>query len=71
MTDYAQVQKLRTAIQEYDNDRWRIISGKVGNGFSAGACRDKAIEMEVENTGHYGMMPAEYTLHQGDYSTET
>jgi hypothetical protein len=47
-------------MQEYDNDRWRIISGKVGNGFSAGACREKAIELEGEDmsagvsTGRYG-----------------
>jgi len=32
-------------MQEYENDRWRIISGKVGNGFSASACKDKASEL--------------------------
>ncbi|KAK4985116.1 hypothetical protein LTR50_006176 [Elasticomyces elasticus] len=42
------VQKLRTAMHEYDNDRWRIISGKVGNGFSPAACREKAAELEEE-----------------------
>lgn len=35
-------------MQEYENDRWRIISTKVGNGFSPTACRDKAAELEVE-----------------------
>jgi len=34
------------AIEEYDNDRWRIISGKVGNGFSAAACKDKSAELD-------------------------
>ena len=36
-------------MQEYDNDRWRIISGKVGNGFSASACKEKATELEDED----------------------
>jgi hypothetical protein len=40
---------LRNAIQEYENDRWRIISSKVGNGFSAAACKDKATELETED----------------------
>lgn len=39
--------KLRNAMQEYENDRWRIISSKVGSGFSPAACRDKAQEMEA------------------------
>jgi hypothetical protein len=34
-------------MEEYDNDKWRIISGKVGNGFSAAACKDKATELET------------------------
>jgi hypothetical protein len=44
-----QLQKLRNAIQEYENDRWRIISSKVGNGFSAAACKEKATELETED----------------------
>ncbi|KAK5122918.1 hypothetical protein LTR85_003483 [Meristemomyces frigidus] len=43
------VLKLRTAVEEYDNDRWRIISGKVGNGFSAAACKEKAAELDNED----------------------
>ncbi|KAF2119721.1 hypothetical protein BDV96DRAFT_610607 [Lophiotrema nucula] len=39
------VLKLRNAMQEYENDRWRIISSKVGSGFSPAACRDKAEEI--------------------------
>ncbi len=38
--------KLRNAIREYENDRWRIISSKVGNGFSPAACKDKAVELD-------------------------
>ncbi|KAF2875885.1 hypothetical protein BDV95DRAFT_284671 [Massariosphaeria phaeospora] len=41
------VQKLRNAMNEYETERWRIISSKVGNGFSPAACRDKAGELDV------------------------
>lgn len=44
-----QIQRLRTAIQDYDNDRWRFISSKVGSGFSAAACKAKAEEIEAED----------------------
>lgn len=40
--------KLRNAMREYENDRWRIISTKVGNGFSPAACKEKATEMAQE-----------------------
>lgn len=47
-----QVQKLRTAMQEYETDRWRIIASKVGQGFSATACREKASELKaIEQAG--------------------
>ncbi|PSN58956.1 hypothetical protein BS50DRAFT_289853 [Corynespora cassiicola Philippines] len=39
------VQKLRNAMADYENDRWRIISAKVGNGFSPTTCRDKALDL--------------------------
>lgn len=45
-----QVAKLRTSMQEYENDRWRIISSKVGAGFSPVACRDKAEELKAIET---------------------
>ena len=32
-------------MQEYENDRWRIIASKVGSGFSPAACREKADEL--------------------------
>jgi hypothetical protein len=37
-------------MQEYENARWRIVSGKIGNGFSATACKEKALELEAEDT---------------------
>ncbi|KZF24455.1 hypothetical protein L228DRAFT_266790 [Xylona heveae TC161] len=39
------VQKLRDAMDEYEVDRWRLIAAKVGNGFSATACKEKAEEI--------------------------
>ncbi|KAK3615174.1 hypothetical protein LTR56_026758 [Elasticomyces elasticus] len=39
------IQRLRTAVDEYEADRWRIISDKIGNGFSAAACREKAVSL--------------------------
>ena len=44
----SQVVKLRNAMREYETDRWRIISTKVGNGFSPAACKEKAAEMAEE-----------------------
>lgn len=35
-------------MKDYDKDRWRIISSKVGNGFSAAACQAKADEIQAE-----------------------
>jgi hypothetical protein len=62
-----QVIKLRNAMQEYENDRWRIISSKVGSGFSPAACRDKAQEIvaveaegeEEEEQEQSGYTPAQ------------
>nr|POE92344.1 hypothetical protein CFP56_70415 [Quercus suber] len=46
---HAQLQRLRIAIEEYNNERWRIISGKVGNGFTPSACKDKSAELSGED----------------------
>lgn len=35
-------------MREYENDRWRIVSTKVGNGFSPAACKEKAAELEQD-----------------------
>ncbi|KAI9734428.1 MAG: hypothetical protein M1818_006816 [Claussenomyces sp. TS43310] len=40
------VQKLRTALQDYEQERWRIVANKVGTGFTPAACREKAAELE-------------------------
>lgn len=75
-----QVVKLRNAMQEYENDRWRIISSKVGNGFSPAACRDKASEMEAgdldqeeqtheDEDKHQSQPHLQHTSHQDDYIT--
>lgn len=49
-TKGSQVAKLQTSMQEYENDRWRIISSKVGAGFSPTACKDKAEELKAIQT---------------------
>jgi len=33
-------------MTDYDNDRWRVVSGRVGGGLSAAACKEKALELE-------------------------
>jgi len=38
-------------MKEYETDRWRIISTKVGSGFSPAACKDKATELTTLETG--------------------
>jgi hypothetical protein len=38
-------------MREYETDRWRIISTKVGSGFSPAACKEKAVEIEQVELG--------------------
>ncbi|KAL7626781.1 hypothetical protein AAE478_003555 [Parahypoxylon ruwenzoriense] len=38
-------QKLRTALQDYENEKWRFVSNKVGPGFTPQACRERAAEL--------------------------
>ncbi|TDZ37057.1 Transcriptional activator Myb [Colletotrichum spinosum] len=38
-------QKLRTALQDYENEKWRIVANKVGTGFTPVACRERAEEL--------------------------
>ncbi|PSK60356.1 hypothetical protein B9Z65_506 [Elsinoe australis] len=40
------VEKLKIAMRDYENDRWRVISNRVGLGVSAAACKEKALELE-------------------------
>lgn len=44
---WRQVGRLRHAMHEYESEKWRIISSKVGHGFSAAACQQKAEEMDL------------------------
>lgn len=37
--------KLRAAMQDYENERWRIIANKVGPGFTPVACRERASQL--------------------------
>ncbi|KAI2615501.1 hypothetical protein GGR54DRAFT_292542 [Hypoxylon sp. NC1633] len=46
-------QKLRTALQDYENEKWRFVSNKVGPGFTPQACRERAAQLlgEVGEVG--------------------
>ncbi|KHJ33102.1 putative myb dna-binding domain-containing protein [Erysiphe necator] len=39
------IQKLRTALHDYEQEKWRIIAQKVGTGFTSTACKEKAEEL--------------------------
>ncbi|SPO03008.1 uncharacterized protein DNG_05689 [Cephalotrichum gorgonifer] len=41
-------QKLRAAMQDYENEKWRIIANKVGTGFTPVACRERAAQLSGE-----------------------
>ncbi|KAI5457827.1 hypothetical protein BGZ63DRAFT_363892, partial [Mariannaea sp. PMI_226] len=38
-------QKLRNALQDYENEKWRIVANKVGTGFTPAACRERAEQL--------------------------
>lgn len=46
---HMQDQKLRTALQDYENEKWRIVANKVGTGFTPVACRERAAELMEDN----------------------
>lgn len=48
LADNLQVQRLRKALADYENDKWRVIAAKVGNSFSPTTCQEKAEELEYE-----------------------
>ena len=36
---------MRTALADYENEKWRIIANKVGTGFTPIACRERAEQL--------------------------
>ncbi|KAF3386461.1 hypothetical protein F1880_000575 [Penicillium rolfsii] len=38
--------RLQRALSDYEHDKWRIIAGKVGNGFTPAACRERAAHFQ-------------------------
>ena len=40
-----QDQKLRTALADYESEKWRIIANKVGTGFTPVACRERVEQL--------------------------
>ncbi|KAI1265236.1 hypothetical protein F5Y18DRAFT_63505 [Xylariaceae sp. FL1019] len=51
-------QKLRTALQDYENEKWRYVSNKVGPGFTPQACRERMAQLS-------GEMPEELEPEEG------
>lgn len=47
-------QKLRTALQDYENEKWRFVSNKVGPGFTPQACRERAAQLLGGEVGEVG-----------------
>lgn len=47
-------QKLRTALQDYENEKWRFVSNKVGPGFTPQACRERAAQLLGGEAGEVG-----------------
>lgn len=41
-------QKLRKSLQDYENEKWRIVAHKVGSGFTPAACRERASQLVGE-----------------------
>lgn len=48
----AQDQKLRKALQDYENEKWRVVAHKVGSGFTPAACRERASQLAGEEPNH-------------------
>lgn len=48
-------QKLRTALQDYENEKWRIVANKVGTGFTPVACRERAAQLLGDNLGNQNL----------------
>ncbi|TGZ80696.1 hypothetical protein EX30DRAFT_49142 [Ascodesmis nigricans] len=67
------VEKLRIALQEYEKERWRWVAGKVGQSFSANACRDKAYEEGLMMTGpqHPSPPPQHQRQHQHQHQQQS
>ncbi|KAK9770301.1 hypothetical protein SCAR479_13042 [Seiridium cardinale] len=38
-------QKLRTALADYESEKWRIVANKMGTGFTPVACRERAQQL--------------------------
>lgn len=46
------VLRLKTAIKEYEDERWKAIAAQVGGSFTDITCRDKAVELKLVTLRH-------------------
>ncbi|KAG4428132.1 hypothetical protein IFR05_016384 [Cadophora sp. M221] len=42
------IQKLQTALRDFEQEKWRTVARKVGMGFTSAACKEKARELSVQ-----------------------
>lgn len=52
-SNVSQDQKLRNALQDYENEKWRIVAGRVGTGFTPVACRERAEQLATAGVDDY------------------
>lgn len=46
--------KLRTVLEDYENEKWRIVASKLGTGFTPAACRERAEELWADAHAVFG-----------------
>lgn len=39
------------ALQDYENEKWRIVANKVGTGFTPAACRERIEVLDIMGGG--------------------
>lgn len=64
--------KLRSALNDYENEKWRIVAHKVGSGFTPAACRERASQMQDEEpeTSWQSMSPRSASGEEGQETVE-
>jgi hypothetical protein len=50
----SQDHKLRTVLEDYENEKWRIVASKLGTGFTPAACRERAEELWADAHAVFG-----------------
>ena len=74
LTSYIlQDHKLHSALNDYENEKWRIVAHKVGSGFTPAACRERAAQLmggDEADAGWQSMSPRSASAQEGSDSME-